>query len=140
LVHQPKVQEGLKILNKFGGEVWFKLDSATTAGRVLINKAGQGIDASLHNLILAADCCRTKVQICLVDIDRQGFVEQEKRALLDALKTVKQKSKVREIMLYTIARPSMQPEAERLGKMPEPAMRAFADDLRALGFDVLISL
>ena len=140
LVHQPKVQEGLKMLNKFGGEVWFKLDSATTAGRRLINKAGQGIDASLHNLILAADCCRTKVQICLVDIDRQGFVEQEKRALLNALKTVKQKSKIREIMLYTIARPSMQPEAGRLGIMPEPVMRAFADDLRTLGFDVLISV
>jgi wyosine [tRNA(Phe)-imidazoG37] synthetase (radical SAM superfamily) len=140
LVHQPKVQEGLKMLNKFDGEVWFKLDSATVAGRRLINKAGQSIDASLNNLVLAEACCRTKVQICLVDIDRQGFAEQERYALREALKAVKQKSRIREIMLYTIARPSLQPEAGRLAKMPEPVMRAFADELRELGFEVSISL
>ncbi|WP_024299395.1 radical SAM protein [Methylomicrobium lacus] len=140
LVHQPKVQEGLKMLNRFGGEVWFKLDSATAEGRRLINKAGQSIDASLNNLILAARCCRTKVQVCLLDIDSQGFVEPERRALLDALTIAKQKGGVREVMLYTLARPSLQPEAGRLGKMPEPVMRAFADDLRQLGFEVSVSL
>lgn len=139
LIHQPKVQDGLKVLNKFGGEVWFKLDSATQAGRRRINTAGQSLDTSLNNLILAAGCCRTKVQICLVDIDRQGLMEPERIALLDALKTVRQNSTVHEILLYTIARPSLQPEAGRLGKMPEPVMRAFAEDLQALGFEVSIS-
>jgi wyosine [tRNA(Phe)-imidazoG37] synthetase (radical SAM superfamily) len=139
LVHQSKVQKGLKALNKFGGEVWFKLDSATTEGRRLINKAGQSLDASLNNLVLAAGCCRTKVQICLLDIDRQGFVAKERRALLDALKTVRQNSSVCEILLYTLARPSLQPEAGRLGQMPEPVMWAFAEDLRALGFAVSVS-
>jgi len=140
LVHQPKVQEGLKMLNRFGGEVWFKLDSATAEGRRLINKAGQSIDASLNNLILAAGCCRTKAQVCLLDIDSQGFIEPERRALLDALTIAKQKGGVCEVMLYTLARPSLQPEAGRLGKMPEPVMRAFADDLRQLGFEVSVSL
>jgi len=140
LVHQLKVQEGLKMLNRFGGEVWFKLDSATAEGRRLINKAGQSIDASLNNLILAAGCCRTKVQVCLLDIDSRGFIEPERRALLDALTIAKQKGGVREVMLYTLARPSLQPEAGRLGKMPEPVMRAFADDLRQLGFEVSVSL
>jgi len=140
LVHQPKVQAGLKMLDRFGGEVWFKLDSATAEGRRLINKAGQSIDASLNNLILAAGCCRTKVQVCLLDIDSQGFIESERRALLDALTIAKQKGGVREVMLYTLARPSLQPEAGRLGKMPEPEMRAFADDLRQLGFEVSVSL
>ncbi|MEC4749835.1 radical SAM protein [Methylomicrobium sp. Wu6] len=140
LVHQPKVREGLKMLNQFGGEVWFKLDSATDTGRRLINNAGQSIEASLNNLILAANYCRTKVQICLVDIDRQGFIEQERRALLDALMTAKQKNRVSEILLYTIARPSLQPEAGRLGKMPETVMQSFADELRLSGFDVSISL
>jgi wyosine [tRNA(Phe)-imidazoG37] synthetase (radical SAM superfamily) len=139
LVHQPKVQEGLRVLSKFGGEVWFKLDSATPAGRRLINKAGQSLDASLNNLILAAGCCRTKVQICLLDIDRQGFAEQERTALLDALKTVRQNSAVHEILLYTLARPSLQSDAARLGQMPEPVMQAFAEELCALGFAVSVS-
>jgi len=37
LVHQAKVQAGLKMLMSYGGEVWFKLDSATEEGRALIN-------------------------------------------------------------------------------------------------------
>ncbi len=139
LTHQPKVQQGLKMLNTFGGEVWFKLDSATAAGRRLINEAGQSIDASLHNLILTAGLCPTRVQICLVDIDHQGFPATERNALLSALASVKSPASLRGILLYTIARPSLQPGAERLGKMPEPIMRAFADDLRALGYEVSIS-
>ncbi|MGR8953125.1 MAG: radical SAM protein [Gammaproteobacteria bacterium] len=140
LVHQPKVQEGLKMLNKFDGEVWFKLDSATAAGRRLINKTGQSIEASLHNLVLAAGLCRTKVQICMVNIDQRGFPEQERTALLQALESVRQKSGLSQILLYTIARPSLQTGAERLSPMPEPIMQAFAADLRLSGFDVLISL
>jgi wyosine [tRNA(Phe)-imidazoG37] synthetase (radical SAM superfamily) len=140
LVHRPKVQEGLKRLNRFGGEVWFKLDSATPAGRRLINKAGQGIEASLNNLVLASRCCRTKVQICLVDIDHQGLTAPERTALLEALQAVRQHSPVREVLLYTLARPSLRPEAGRLSPMPEPVMQAFAEALRALGFDVSISL
>jgi wyosine [tRNA(Phe)-imidazoG37] synthetase (radical SAM superfamily) len=139
LVHQPRVQEGLRALHGFGGEVWFKLDSATPAGRRLINKAAQSVEASLHNLILAADCCRTKVQICLVDIDRQELAARERIALLEALKIVRQKSRIGEIMLYTLARPSLQPGAGRLGPMPEPVMQAFAEELRALGFAVSVS-
>lgn len=139
LVHQPKVQEGLKMLNKFGGEIWFKLDSATEAGRRLINRSGQSSEASLHNLVLAAGLCRTKVQICLVNIDQRGFPQQERTALLQALESVRQKAGLSQILLYTIARPSLQAGAERLSPMPEPIMQAFAADLRALGFDVLVS-
>ncbi|HSN23144.1 MAG TPA: radical SAM protein [Methylomicrobium sp.] len=139
LVHQPKVQEGLKILNKFGGEIWFKLDSATHSGRRLINMTSQNIDASLHNLILSAGLCRTKVQICLVNIDQQGLPEKERCALLNALEVAREKAGIGGIMLYTIARPSLQPGAQRLSKMPDPIMQAFADDLRALGFDVLVT-
>jgi len=140
LLHQTKVQAGLKILHQFGGEVWFKLDSATLAGRRLLNKTGQGVEASLTNLLISASCCLTKVQICLVDIDGQGFIETERRALLDALLTIRQQSRVRDILLYTIARPSLQPDAGRLGKMSARVMHAFAEDLRALGFAVSISL
>ena len=36
LVHQARVQEGLRVLKRYGGEVWFKLDSATDeAGRCI---------------------------------------------------------------------------------------------------------
>ena len=39
LIHQQKVREGLKVLNNFGGEVWYKFDSATKEGRALFNES-----------------------------------------------------------------------------------------------------
>lgn len=139
LMRQPKVQEGLKTLNRFGGEIWFKFDSATSAGRQLFNGCVQSADAAVENLVLAAGLCATAVQICLVDVDKQGFPGPERLALLQALAAAKRQAALGRIMLYTIARPSLQPGAERLGKMPEPIMAAFADDLRALGYDVSVS-
>lgn len=139
LMRQPKVQEGLKILQRFGGEIWFKFDSATKDGRQLINACAQSADAAVENLLIAASLCPTAVQICLVDVDRQGFPEPERQALLQALAAAKRQAELSRIMLYTIARPSLQPGAERLGKMPAPIMAAFADDLRALGYPVSVS-
>ena len=81
LVHQQKVQAGLKILNSYGGEVWFKLDSATKEGRALINNSGQSCKASLENLMLSSKLCTTMLQTCLVDYDKQGLSEKGKDGL-----------------------------------------------------------
>lgn len=78
LIHRQQVQEGLKILNNFGGEVWFKMDSGTPEGRALINHSAQTNEAVLKNLTLASQCCPTKIQICLVDYQQRGFSENER--------------------------------------------------------------
>ena len=89
LVHQTKVQAGLKILQSYGGEVWFKLDSATEEGRALINNTAQSCKVSVENLMLSARLCTTKLQTCLVDYNRQGLSDKEKMAYLDLLKSIK---------------------------------------------------
>jgi hypothetical protein len=43
-------------------------------------------------------------------------------------------------MLYTIARPSLQPEAPRLEPLSAETLNAFADEIRLLGFDVKVSV
>lgn len=140
LVHQPKVQNGLKKLREYGGEVWFKFDSATEAGRRLINNTRQSYRASLENLMLSARLCPTKLQTCLLDYDKRGLPEEERQAYLAMLKTIREHVSLKEIMLYTIARPSMQPEAGRLEKLPGETLNAFADEIRLLGFDVSVSV
>ncbi|HEY8160499.1 MAG TPA: radical SAM protein [Methylobacter sp.] len=140
LVHRPDVQNGLKILKEYGGEVWFKLDSATEQGRALINNAGQSIKASVENLLLCAKLCPTKLQTCLLDYDKQGWTQEEKNAYLCLLRNIKAKGcMLKEVMLYTIARPSYQPESEQLKKLPVEELNAFADEIRRLGFEVLVS-
>ena len=141
LVHQSKVQAGLTTLNSYGGEVWFKLDSATEEGRALINNAGQSSKAGLENLLLSAKLCPTKLQTCLFDYDKQGFSAHERQAFLDLLSAIKKTGCVlQKIMLYTIARPSLQPEAARLTPLPAATLNEFADEIRLLGFDVSVSV
>ena len=141
LVHQTKVQAGLKILRSYGGEVWFKLDSATEEGRALINNSGQSCKASVENLLLSARLCMTKLQTCLFDYDRQGLTDKERLAYLDLLRSIKKSGcNLQHVMLYTIARPSLQPEAVQLAPLSVETLNAFANEIRLLGFDVTVSV
>jgi wyosine [tRNA(Phe)-imidazoG37] synthetase (radical SAM superfamily) len=139
LIHQPKVQKGLKALHNYGGQVWFKLDSATEAGRKQINNASQSTQAAIENIRTASRLCTTKIQTCLLDVAGRGLPETEKQAYLDVLKQLKNSTDVRSVMLYTIARPSAQPEAGQLAVLPVAALNAFADEIRRLGFEVSVS-
>ena len=139
LMHRPSVRNGLKTLKEYGGEVWFKLDSATEEGRALMNNAGQSHQASVDNLLLSAKLCPTKLQTCLLDYDKQGLSPEEKNAFLDLLRSIKAKGCVLKcVMLYTIARPSLQPESGWLEKLSVESLNAFAEEIRILGFDVLV--
>jgi wyosine [tRNA(Phe)-imidazoG37] synthetase (radical SAM superfamily) len=140
LIHQPKVQDGLKVLKTYGGEVWFKLDSATEQGQTLMNNAQQSCQSHINNLILATQYCPTKLQICLLDNDGKSLAEKERTALLDLLANIKTNTNLQNVMLYTIARPSLQPEASRLAPLPFTVLNEFADEIRRMGFDVSVSV
>ena len=44
------------------------------------------------------------------------------------------------VLLYGLARPSMQPQARRLSALPADWLKAFADSVRAAGLPVKVSL
>lgn len=139
LIHLPHVQRGLRELACFDGELWFKLDSATEQGRRLINDSQQGQPALLKNLKLASDLCTVKLQTCVFHY-QQSWSAQEKQAylaLLDTLKT--QNINVRQILLYSIARASCQPEAAALENMTRENIDILAADITALGYDVSVN-
>ena len=139
LIHQAKVQQGLKVLHRYGGQVWFKFDSATEAGRKLFNNSSQSTRAALENLTISCRLCATKLQTCLVDYNQQGFKKSEKQAYLSLLKDIRASCQLQKIMLYTIARHSQQPEAPLLQAISVETLNAFAEDIRQLGFTVSVS-
>jgi wyosine [tRNA(Phe)-imidazoG37] synthetase (radical SAM superfamily) len=139
LIHQQKVREGLVALQSYGGEVWFKFDSATKKGRALYNQTTQSVKSSLENLKISSSLCTTKLQTCFFDYAGQGLCEQEKQAYIDALNILKTTTDINKIMLYTLARTSMQPESERLAALPSDVLNLFANDIRKLGFKVTVS-
>lgn len=138
LMHQTKVQMGLKRLNHYNGQVWFKLDSATEQGRKLINNTDQSAQKALVGIISCAQLCKTKLQTCVVNYQGQGLLESEKTAYLELLKQIKKRTNIREIMLYTIARTSFQPEAVDIVKLDAQIMNEFSNKISQIGYQVRV--
>ena len=141
LLHQRVVQSGLKVLAEYRGELWLKVDSATTAGRKLVNNSGQSQKKLLENIGIASTLCEVKLQTCMFHYQGQVWTEAEKQAYLQFLHTLQERLiPVRKIMLYSIARASFQPEAELLAAADAEEMMAFAAEISALGFEVSVSV
>jgi wyosine [tRNA(Phe)-imidazoG37] synthetase (radical SAM superfamily) len=141
LLHQAEVQAGLKELAHYQGELWFKLDSATEQGRKLINNTGQRQQKLLTNLKIAGSLCTTKLQTCMLHYQDQVWCTDEKQAYLQLLSLLKQQSiPIEEVMLYSLARLSLQPEADSLKKADPKEMQAFAADITALGYAVSVNV
>lgn len=139
LLHQTTVQAGLTELARCQGELWFKLDSATEQGRKLINNTGQNQQKLLEHIKIAASLCSTKLQTCMLRYG-QAWSDSEKQAYLALLKGLRASGiELQQIMLYSIARQSFQPEAGKLEKVSLEEMNAFAADIKALGYDVSVA-
>lgn len=140
LVHQAAVQQGLKELARHNGELWFKLDSATEAGRKIINNTGLSQEKLLEKLKIASDLCNVKLQTCMLHYGDLVWTRSEKQAYLEFLAALPGHGvKLLEIMLYSIARQSFQPEAEHLRKADILEMQEFAAEISALGYLVKVN-
>lgn len=141
LIDRPRVQDGLKKMAALNGEVWFKFDAATAAGMRATNQTRISPDKQFERLAIAANLCPTWLQTCLFALDGAPPAETEQIAYLAALHRIQQESvPVQGVLLYGLARPSMQPQASRLSALPAAWLNAFADSIRAAGLPVKVSL
>jgi wyosine [tRNA(Phe)-imidazoG37] synthetase (radical SAM superfamily) len=141
LVGRPNVQRGLTHIASLGGEVWFKIDSATREGIHRINGSEQLPDKTLKNLNTAAKLCPTWVQTCMFALDGATPSASERKAYLGLLKQALDSGMVlKGVLLYGLARPSMQPEAARLSALPLEWLEGFAADIRRLGLEAKVTL
>ena len=144
LIHKLDVQTGLKLFNQYNGQLWFKLDSATDVGREVINHSALSLQRQTENLISSAKLCATWVQSCMLNyIDNQeiGLVsETEQVAYLALLENVMQQVSLQGVMLYSMARPSLQPEANRISSVNSEQINYFAERIRQLGLMVKVTL
>ncbi|CAI8955782.1 radical SAM protein [Methylocaldum szegediense] len=140
LVHKPIVQAALKRWSELGGEVWFKVDSATVEGILRINQVNLTPGSVHRNLEICARLCPTWIQTCLFSFDGESPSEAERRAYLDFLADLKHRDvPIQGVLLYGLARPSMQEQAPRLSALPGEELDAIADRIRALGFSVKVT-
>ena len=140
LANRPRVQDGLRTMAALNGEIWFKFDSATAAGMRNINQTQVSPDRQFERLAVAARLCPTWLQTCVFALDGKPPSEAEQAAYLAAVARIRQQSiPVQGVLLYSLARPSMQPQAGRLSALPAEWLEAFAEKIRAAGLPVLVS-
>ena len=121
------------------GEVWFKFDSALAQRRLQINNTSISDATILRHLKLSASLCPTWIQTCVFKIDGEPVCGEEIDAYLSFLRTTLQQStNLQGILLYGLARPSLQAEPSRLSNVAEDWMEEFADAIRSLNIEVKV--
>jgi len=140
LADRPRIQDGLTKMAALNGEVWFKFDSATAAGMRAINQTRVSPDKQFERLATAARLCPTWLQTCVFGLDGTPPSDVEQAAYLAAVKRIRQTGiPVQGVLLYGLARPSMQPQAGRLSALPADWLEAWAEKIRAAGLPVKVS-
>ena len=140
LVQRAGVQAGLRRLAEISGEVWFKLDRATPAGIQAVNDVRLSPARLRRQIGIAAPLCPTWIQSCFFALDGMPPPAAEVDAYVGFLAALRGSHvPLRGVLLYGIARPSMQPEATRLTRLPEAWLRALAERLAALGYEVRVT-
>lgn len=140
LIHRPAVQQGLKMLASISGEVWFKLDRASVEGMQRINDTAMRMESVRDHLKTALALCPVWIQTCWFAMDGQAPSRRDEEDYLAFLKSfLTDGPKPAGVLLYGLARASMQPEAPRLGNLSEEQLNAFAEKITALGLPVRVT-
>ena len=141
LIYRDSVQRGLRQMAQLNGEVWFKLDRASAAGMQRVNDTRISMDKVRDNLAAAVALCPTWLQTCWFALDGEPPSQLDENDYLDFLGGLLQGGiKPQGVLLYSLARPSLQPEAPRLTTLPEQQLEAFAERIRALGLSARVAV
>jgi len=140
-MQRDNVQQGLRRMAQLNGEVWFKLDRASEAGMALVNDTRVTMDKVRQNLATAIACCpNTWLQTCWFALDGIAPSKQDEDDYLGFLAgLLRDGIKPQGVLLYGLARPSLQAEAARLSTLSSEQMARFAARIRALGVDVRVT-
>ncbi|NOU01541.1 MAG: radical SAM protein [Gallionella sp.] len=140
LLFRSTAQQGLRNLAQINGEVWFKLDRASAAGMKRINDTHTNMNKVRDNLIASITNCPTWLQTCWFAIDGDPPTLQDENDYLEFISSLlNEDHKPQGVLLYSLARPSLQAEASRLSALPDSYLQAFAYRIARLGLTVKVS-
>ena len=137
LMHKESVLEGIEVLAKMNGEVWFKVDAGLEESAKVINQVNIKPQQAIDRLKRCSEICPTFVQTCIFTIDNKEPNNKEIDAYIKLIDSAKKS--IKGVHLYGIARPSMQPEAYRLGRVNINVLENIADQLHNNGIESTVS-
>jgi len=140
-IHKTHVQRGLHLMAEHKGEVWMKVDAATDEAIARIN----GVDASAELLFkqvtAVAEVCPTWIQTCMLAWHGEEPSKDDIAAYVAFLGRLKEENvPIQGVLLYGLARPSLQPEAENISPLRSAWMEMMSRKIQAVGFPVKLSL
>ncbi|WP_373975693.1 radical SAM protein [Chitinibacter sp. SCUT-21] len=138
---KPQVQMALARLSEMQGEVWFKIDRAPQDGVEWVNQIALTRVQVARRLATSAQSCSTWVQTCMFATDGVLPSEEEIVAYIDFLaEQLRAGVPLAGVLLYGLARPSLQIEAPRLSAAPIGWMQSLQGRLEHLGLTVKLSV
>ncbi len=137
LMHKESVLEGIQVLAKMNGEVWFKVDAGLEESTKVINQVNVKPQQAIDRLKRCSEICPTFVQTCIFTIDNKEPNNKEIDAYIKLIDSAKKS--IKGVHLYGIARPPMQPEAYRLGRVNINVLKNIADQLHNNGIESTVS-
>ncbi len=141
LLHRETVQQGLREMAKINGEVWFKLDRASEAGMLRVNDTRDRLIKVRERLAISISSCPTWLQTCWFALDGEPPTRQDEDDYLHFIEGLLQDGHpLQGVLLYGLARPSLQLEAPRLKALDAVIMQAFADRIAGLKLHVKVSV
>lgn len=140
LLQRNTVQTGVARLAGLNGEVWFKLDSATEAGIRHVNNVDMSITSVRKNLETVSELCPTWIQTCVFSFDDKPPSKMECKIYIQFISEIVDNGiPLKGVLLYGVARPSMQPEASRLLPLPQKWLEQFGTQISQTGIEVKVS-
>jgi wyosine [tRNA(Phe)-imidazoG37] synthetase (radical SAM superfamily) len=120
----PEILRGLELMMANQGEIWAKLDTGSEAYYREVNRSRIPFARILDNLAATARRWPITIQTLFLEWRGQGPSPQEVEAYIGRLKDILAQGRIQGIQLYTVARPTPEPEAR-------PLKAAAMDDLAA---------
>ncbi|MBB5190285.1 wyosine [tRNA(Phe)-imidazoG37] synthetase (radical SAM superfamily) [Silvimonas terrae] len=140
-LYKPEVQDVVAQMGRINGELWFKVDRAPQDGFAQVNQVQLNRAAVVRHLIAASARCATWLQTCMFELDGALPDAEEVAAYVAFAGELKaQAPGLKGVLLYGLARPSMQPEAPRLRAAPVEWMKTLAEQISAQGLEVKLSI
>jgi wyosine [tRNA(Phe)-imidazoG37] synthetase (radical SAM superfamily) len=123
LFHQDPVRIGLDILKKNNGEIWAKLDGADAETYSFISRSRVPLEQIVHNLLVCVQNYPTRIQSFVSQNRLQSFQKQmgsQKDSLylqaLINLESMQSNQNLKEIQLYSLARPPAEDYCQGVSK------------------------
>ncbi|MDX8397014.1 MAG: radical SAM protein [Mariprofundaceae bacterium] len=140
-VHKPHVLRGLQMMAEHRGEVWVKIDAVTEIAIQRMNGISTTEDLLFQQVSCVAKACPTWIQTCMLAWDGVEPSDSDIVAYIFFLQRLKDEAvPVLGVLLYGLARASMQVEAQHVSALDHGWMQRLKIRIEALGFEVRLAL